>query len=99
MADFTGNGQSFDFPVRGSESFSIQITGTFVGTVTFRSSVDNVNFVDIALSSVGGGAAVTSSTAPGIFSGSSKGLSLLRCIVTAFTSGTITAVLRTGKGA
>lgn len=45
----------------------IQITGTWTGTLEFQASVDGTNFIPISAQPLGGGAAVTTVTANGIW--------------------------------
>jgi hypothetical protein len=88
MADLGSNGALVDYEVENSGSFGLQITGTFSATITFRSSIDGVNFVDTGLTPISGGAVVTSATAPGLWRSSAGGIKLFRAIVTSYTSGT-----------
>lgn len=65
-----------------------QVTGTWVGTLTFSGSVDGTNFSTLAgtLGSTGGTASSTAANDLVIFS--TAGLSQIRIAFTAFTSGT-----------
>ena len=85
----TGNGNNAD--VRGFGALAIQVTGTFVGTVTFEGTVDGSTWVAMQFIPIGGGAGVTSVTAPGIVRAECAGYRLVRARVSAYTSGTITA--------
>jgi hypothetical protein len=74
-------------------SICIQITGTFVGTVTFQASNDNTNWFGLVgkLSSDGSGTLGATATATGIFIASLVGYQYVRARLTAYTSGTATA--------
>lgn len=86
----TGAGTVSD--LSGVARLAVEITGTFVGTVTFQGTMDGTNYSTVSLSPVGGGANVTTATAPGMwFLPAGMKLAAFRCNVTAFTSGTITA--------
>lgn len=86
----TGNGTSMD--VKGMGLVSIEITGTFVGTVTFEGTIDDASWFALGLKTAADGAAVTSAAAPGAWKLPSDGptLSQIRARVSAYTSGAIT---------
>ena len=72
---------------------SVQITGTFVGTVSFQGSDDQTNWssaIGIADASAGSFADATSATSVGLYTIATKAR-YVRLNVTAYTSGTITA--------
>ena len=83
----TGNGAALN--VAGSARLGVQVSGTFVATVTFETLIDGTNWVATAVNPVGGGAAVTTATAPGLFTVSIGGLAQFRARVT-WTSGAVT---------
>jgi hypothetical protein len=75
----------------------IDIRGTFTATVSFQGTIDGANW--IALQGIPYGSAqntnlVTSSAAAGAWLVQSAGCAQVRAIATAYTSGTITTVLR-----
>jgi len=78
----------------GYQSASIQITGTFVGTITFQGSNDNSNFTSIGVTTVSspGAAPVTSTTTSGLFYAPLL-FRYIRIRMTAYTSGTATATV------
>lgn len=94
-ATATGNGNTFD--VSGLVNVSLQIFGTFVGTVTFEASNDGgttwatVGFLNSSNTNA------TTASAAGIFTSYNTGYLLLRVRVSAYTSGTIT-VIAAGSG-
>jgi Zn-dependent M28 family amino/carboxypeptidase len=65
----------------------VQITGTFVGTLSFEATVDGTNYVPVAAEPVAGGASVTSATGPGLWRIRAGGFHSLRVRCSAFTSG------------
>jgi hypothetical protein len=70
-----------------------QITGTFVGTVTFEGSVDGINFTGVGVFPpvTSGSSRVyqATATAPGVFIQPVVGMATVRARCSAYTSGTI----------
>lgn len=92
-AGATGNGTAF--MVDGCRSAMFQITGTFVGTVTFEATVDGSNWATYALSDIGSTSrthAATQSTAGIYMADDLAGLMAVRARISAWTSGAITVV-------
>jgi len=81
----TGNGT--DFTVDGYGVTTLQITGTFVATVTFFGSVNGTNFGVVSAYDRNLGINVLSTTNTGLFEINCKGLNKIRAVVT-WTSGT-----------
>ena len=73
----------------------IQITGTFVGTVTFEATEDGTNYTSISAVQVGTSLISTTATVPGIYRLASVGMTNIRARISAYTSGSITALGRT----
>lgn len=90
-ASANANGNTAD--VEGYGSASIQISGTFEGTISFEGSVDGVNYVPIRALD-GAGTPVTSATAAGIFKADCAGLKYLRCPLSGYASGSVTVKSR-----
>ena len=90
-AGANANGNTAD--VEGYGSASIQISGTFEGTISFEGSVDGVNYVPIRALD-GAGTPVTSATAAGIFKADCAGLKYLRCPLSGYASGSVTVKSR-----
>ena len=93
----TGDGVEIDFT--GLDVLAIQLSGTFVATVTFEGSIDGgETWAVVGMQPLAGGAVATTATAPGIFvlPVAQTSLSHFRARVSAFTSGTVTAVSRKG---
>ena len=84
----TGNGTALIVADRAS--VTLQITGTFVGTITIEGTVDDTNWVALACMNLNTRAVATTATAPAILNTLAAGLSQIRARVSAFTSGTIT---------
>ena len=78
--------------VSGYSTFMLQITGTFVGTLTLQGSNDNTNFVSVYGTWVGNTQPVAIMTTTGIISGSCN-FRYFRVRMTAYTSGTATGTL------
>ena len=87
-AGATGNGTVLS--VIGYGAAVLQVSGTFVGTVTFEASVNESDFVAIRVVNMGTGGLSTTATAPGLYYVAAAGLRLVRARVSAWTSGTIT---------
>jgi hypothetical protein len=93
-AVYTGNLTAINQNVTTTPSgldngLAIQISGTFVGTVTFEGSLDGTNYSAISARPLNSGAPVSTATAPGIFKSSFSGIRFFRVRCSAFTSGTI----------
>jgi hypothetical protein len=76
----------------GFDKLTLQVSGTFVGTVTFEGTIDDTTWFVVGLKTAADGAAVTTATAAGAFKLPADGpcLSQVRANVTAYTSGAIT---------
>jgi hypothetical protein len=85
----TGNGT--DFTVDGYGITTLQITGTFVATITFYGSADGTNFVNISATNRNTGARVLNTTSTGLYDIDCRGLQKIRASVT-WTSGTSVTV-------
>ena len=90
----TGNGTVLN--CNNYETVTLQVSGTFVGTVSFEGSVDGTNFAAVPFINSAGTNATTA-TAAGIFISAGTGYALLRARISAYTSGSITVVAG-GKG-
>jgi hypothetical protein len=93
----TGNGSVAD--MRGCDELNVDVTGTFVGTVTFEANIDGANWVAIGLKTIADGAAVTTATAAGMFKAPIDAFPIqqFRARVSAWTSGAITVKSRKGR--
>jgi hypothetical protein len=77
----------------GMGSVACQLSGTFVGTVTFEVSVNGTDYVAIQATALASGALATTATAGGIFLIPAVGMSYVRARCSAFTSGPIEVIL------
>jgi len=69
-----------------------QVSGTFVGTVTFETSINETNWDALECANQSDGSVATTATATGTYKGDIAGCKLVRARVSAWTSGTITVV-------
>jgi hypothetical protein len=89
------NGSGGCTSIGGADTYTVQLTGTWVGTVIVQVSRDGTNFVNLTgnnvVMNVGTGAYVTGGamTANGLYQVSVPGISSARILSTAYTSGTI----------
>ena len=91
----TGNGTAIETTgatTGGLKTLTMQVTGTFVGTVTFEGTVDATNWVSLLCTSVTAGSTATTATAPGVVRVDCSGLTQVRARVSAYTSGSITVI-------
>lgn len=78
--------------VSGVGGVGVQVTGTFVGTLTFEGSVDGTTFSALNLTAINSTTGASTTTTTGVFTGGVGGLSIVRVRMSAYTSGT--AVVR-----
>lgn len=88
-ATATGNGLTLS--LLGMASCAFTVTGTFVGTITFK-GISQDGATTTALNCVQRGSGIIASTATtiGIYDGSVSNLSAVEAVITAYTSGSIT---------
>ncbi|MHB1097877.1 MAG: hypothetical protein ACYC3F_17095 [Gemmatimonadaceae bacterium] len=75
-------------------TLAVQVTGTFVGTITFEVSVDGTTFVAFNMTPSNSGTDASTATAPGAFSKPIGGYSVARARCSAYTSGTPVVTLQ-----
>jgi hypothetical protein len=83
--------------LNGAIGWAADVRGTFVGTINFQASIDGTNWVTIPALVYGSAvniATVTSVAAVGAWLGSAPGAVQIRALMSAFTSGSATVVLR-----
>jgi hypothetical protein len=83
--------------VDGQGVCAIDVRGTFVGTITFQSSVDTINWVNtnaIPLGSAGNANATSTTTTTGAWLLPASGSIRIRAIMTLYTSGSATVTMR-----
>lgn len=86
----TGNGTVFD--CSGVEMLAMQVTGTFVGTVTFEATLNGSNWETFQVTQLSDGSGDTTATTTDIWRGDVRGIRGVRARVSAYTSGTITVL-------
>lgn len=90
--NLTGVGQNtadiFD-TYKNPNQVQVQVAGTFVGTATFEASMDGATWIAVPMTPIGGGATVTTATAPGQWFCATLAPLHFRTRCSAFTSGTI----------
>jgi hypothetical protein len=82
----------------GKSTVGVQITGTFVATVTFEATIDGTNWTAINAVTNQTGALVTTATATGLWQIDVAGYIGFRVRCSAFTSGTVVVTCRAGVG-
>jgi hypothetical protein len=75
-------------PLDNFGTAGVIISGTWVGTISFEGSLDNVNFVPIFIQEISGTQLTTETTTNGQFLVNTSGMFSIRVKMTAFTSGT-----------
>lgn len=86
--------QSASLEVKGNGKAAVQLTGTFVGTVSFEGTVDGTNWVAINMTPPNSATAASSATAAGVWVGSASALRAVRARMSAYTSGTAVVSVR-----
>ncbi len=84
--------------VNGMSSVSIQVAGTYTGTVQFEGSLDGSTYTALALTPSTGGDTATSTTSTGVWTGFIGGTSQVRARVSAYTSGTARVTIGAALG-
>lgn len=79
-------------------SSTIQLTGTWSGTVTFEGTTLGNSWVSVVAKNVATGAEATTATANGVYVIPSAGLNQVRARFSTATSGTVVATLQCGNG-
>jgi len=81
----------------GSSGVTIDLRGTFTATITFQGTTDGSTWTALPAIPVGSGvniASVTTATAAGSWMINANGMQQVRATCSAYTSGTVTAVVR-----
>lgn len=95
LSSTTGANSCTTLPVVGMGTGSVQLTGTFAGTVSFTVSDtgDSGDYVAVNLTAPNSTSAVTTATGTGLWSGSVAGYRFFRACMTSYTSGTAGVLL------
>ena len=80
-------GSCASFPMVGNAQ-TMDVSGTWVGTLTFEATVDDSNWRTVTVVKLGDGSSVTTTTANGAFALPNSGVARFRVRATAWTSGT-----------
>lgn len=91
----TGTGNGTVLTTTGYGTAIIQVTGTFVATITFEGTADGSNYQSISATQIGTSTIATTATTTGIFRLSVSGITSIRARISAYTSGSVTAIGRT----
>lgn len=87
-------GQDVRLGLAGMGGVAIQIQGTFTGTITFEATVQGQAFAPFRVVPSDSSTAVTTATAPGLWTGSTVGYLVVRARMSAFTSGQATVLMQ-----
>lgn len=85
--------------VQGMGSAGLQITGTFVGTISFNVAQDAVNYVAVNATPNNSAIDVQSTTAPGYWTVKIPGARWLQIVFSAYTSGTAVVTTQLAQSA
>lgn len=95
-ATTTGDGSSLDFGIsRGPANTVLQISNTFVATITFEATLDRSNWIGVALANLNSTtrARTLTATTTGLFLFEDAGaIRALRARISTYTSGTVDVV-------
>jgi hypothetical protein len=92
----SATGYSVTLNVDGLAGIGIQLTGTWVGTLQFKGSVDGVEFQALTVTPTSSTTGVTSATSNGIWQ-TSAALKLVQVLCSAYTSGYIVVSIVAGE--
>lgn len=94
----TGVSQTVSLALTDESAGTIQILGTWAGTITFEGTIDGTNFSPINAVSSSTSSPQTTTTVNGLYRLTPASFSAFRVNMTAFTSGTATISMRATKG-
>lgn len=89
----TGTGAGSAYQVN-SPAVTVEITGTFSGTITFKSSVDGITFTATTGTNMSTLTQASTATAPGLYAVAVGSSNWIEAPITSYVSGTITAFYR-----
>ena len=85
-----------DYGTADSDIIAIQVSGTWVGTVTFSASLNGTDYLVFGMHTIGRANNYdqqTTTTINGIFTHETHGLPFVRVQMTSYTSGTATVLI------
>ena len=91
-------GDGYKFLCEGFSKVVFQVTGTFVGTITFKGTLDGTNYVAIQAVNMNDGVVGPTATAAGLYVIDVTGLHDVLADITAYTSGSITVKASGAQG-
>jgi len=92
-AEATADGTALN--MKGYRTLTVQVSGTFTGTVTFEGTIDDTNWFAVGMPAAATGTAASTATAAGAFYLPDEfSLSQFRARVSAYTDGDITVTAR-----
>lgn len=94
----TAAAQTVSLALSGQSGATVQITGTWVGTITFEGTVDGTNYSSINGVFASSSTPKPTATANGIYRITPSGMASFRANMTAFTSGTAVISIRASAG-
>ncbi len=86
--------QFVELAIAGMGGVAIQIQGTFTGTIAFEATVQGKDFAPFRLTPSDSSTAVTTATAPGLWTGSTVGYLIVRARMSAYTDGSAVVFLQ-----
>ena len=94
----TSNTNCAVWDITNNRSVTLQVSGTFSGTLTFEGTTDGTNWVSIQMMALGTGLPSTTTTTTGQFSLVNTGLVGIRARMTSYSSGTASVWAQLGQG-
>lgn len=91
-------GSAVALAITGESAFSVDVSGTWTGTLTIERTVDGATWTDIGVFVAGTQQMTKTLTANGAFHGNASAASSVRLRATAAMTGTAAVVIRTGSG-
>jgi hypothetical protein len=84
--------------VTGESSFSVAVTGTFVGTIQVERTIDGTVWTAVSVFIAGSPYTTSTLSGPAQVHGNTSAATAIRLRATAWTSGTATVTIRAGEG-
>ena len=94
----SGATQVVNLPITRESAGTVQITGTWIGRITFEATLDGTNFYPINAVSASTSSPQTTTTVNGLYRLTPSGALSFRANMTSFTSGTANILIRATNG-
>ena len=94
--------EKVDYGTDDSDIVAIQVSGTWVGTITFSGSLNGTDYLVFGMHTIGRANNYdqqTTTTINGIFTHETHGLQFVRVQMTSYTSGTATVLINATRSA